>query len=353
MESDVFKFSTYAELSREHIRETIKRDLEAILGSMPESTNDHKKVSMEYRIDRIMECVDIIRSPSASLEEKARARKKKYKLLHPDRANAQQNERRRRNYQENKNGYADKARETAREFRNTHQEYRSDAIQRSNIDHMEKKNYILSKLGGSCVLCGNQNRSELEVHHVDPEEKEYFIHDIRSIKYRDILDEELKKCVLLCEPCHLHITNLQKFLRSCENTNMSIENLFGILRDHKEGKSIGEISVSRGIDYLIVKGIISGERFKHLTQIGTPYITPPFFNFDTFYRLQEYVRMREYNRQYANQLGYFPIAPLNVDASITPYNLDKMDTKENELGVFYSIPGAKCVTPFDFDECEG
>jgi hypothetical protein len=353
MKSDKFRHLSYVELDQDYVRKTIRQDLEKILDEMPESTNDHKKVSLEYRIDRIMECIDIIRSSTSSLEEKARARKKKYKLLHPDRVNAEQNKRRMKNYQENKNGYADKVRENAKEFRNTHQEYRLDAIQRSSIDHKEKKNYILKKLGGSCILCGNQNHSELEVHHVDPEEKEYFIHTLRSIKYRDILDEELKKCVLLCEPCHINITNLYKFIVSCGNTNMSIENLFGILRDYKEGKDIKDISVSREIEYTVVKDIVFRGRFKPLTQIGTPYINPPFFDFNTFYRLQEYVWMREFNRQNAIRLGYFLMAPLSGDASITPYNLDSMDVHENELGVYYSIPGAKCVTPFDFDDCEG
>jgi hypothetical protein len=351
MLSDNYQFSAYSELNREQVKETIKQDLIKILGDMPESTNDHKKVSMEYRIDRIMECIDILRSPSASLEEKARARKKKYKLLHPDKTNAEQNERRRKQYQENKYGYANKVNEKVKEFRKMNEKYRLDAIRRSNLDSMVKRNYIYSKLGGHCVLCGNNDRSALEAHHVNPEEKEYFIHDLMAFKYREILDEELKKCVLLCTNCHIRITSLQRFLRSCENTNMSIDNLFGILRNFKEGKTILDISISRGIEYNLVERIIHRGQFEHLTQIGTPYIQPPFFNFDTSYCLQQYVDIREFNRIYANRFGYTPLPPVQYAGGITPYNLDEMEKHETDIGDFYSIPGTM-VTPYDFDDCD-
>jgi hypothetical protein len=132
---------------------------------------------------------------------------------------------------------------------------------------------------------------------------------------------------------------------------MSIENLFKIFKYYKEGKTVLEISFLLGINFTMIKQILFDGRFKILTQIGTPYIQPPFFNFNTFYRLQEYVRIREFNqRNVAKGGGIIPMAPLNVDNFITPYNLDQMEAREGTIGTFYGIPGAKAVTPFDFDD---
>lgn len=52
---------------------------------------------------------------------------------------------------------------------------------------------------GPCVKCGSYNN--LEVDHVNPEEKEYNISQIWSRK-EEIRDKELAKCQVLCHDCH-------------------------------------------------------------------------------------------------------------------------------------------------------
>jgi len=53
------------------------------------------------------------------------------------------------------------------------------------------------KKNGPCVKCGSDN--DLQVDHVDPRKK--FTHRIWSYRI-EIREEELRKCQVLCHPCH-------------------------------------------------------------------------------------------------------------------------------------------------------
>ena len=68
----------------------------------------------------------------------------------------------------------------------------------------EKRDYIINKLGGKCanVECGfNKYKSSLDVHHLNPEIKDKNFTHMRGWSIKRI-DNELKKCVLLCKNCH-------------------------------------------------------------------------------------------------------------------------------------------------------
>ncbi len=60
------------------------------------------------------------------------------------------------------------------------------------------------KINGPCVKCGSWEN--LEIHHRNPEEK--VCHRVFSWS-KARRDEELKKCDVLCEKCHLEVTKTQ------------------------------------------------------------------------------------------------------------------------------------------------
>lgn len=71
------------------------------------------------------------------------------------------------------------------------------------------KNRIIEAFGGSCGVCNYNKCSEaLDLHHINPQEKEYGIGQIRAhiISWKRIC-EELKKCVMLCANCHRELHN--------------------------------------------------------------------------------------------------------------------------------------------------
>jgi ribosomal protein L30E len=62
-------------------------------------------------------------------------------------------------------------------------------------------------MGGSCQCCGYNNcDNALELHHLDPSQKEFGFGRLRaSPKSLEVLKQELKKCVLVCSNCHREI----------------------------------------------------------------------------------------------------------------------------------------------------
>lgn len=91
----------------------------------------------------------------------------------------------------------------------------------------EVKNRIIYVLGGKCACCGYDKCNEaLEVHHLNPEEKEFTIGDSYNLSW-DTLSKELRNCVLLCANCHRELhQNLINITTSSfsEERNMEIIN---------------------------------------------------------------------------------------------------------------------------------
>lgn len=70
------------------------------------------------------------------------------------------------------------------------------------------KNKIIDAFDGKCGLCGySKCINALELHHVNPEEKEFSISDIgkKNIRAWNVIAQELEKCVLLCANCHREV----------------------------------------------------------------------------------------------------------------------------------------------------
>lgn len=69
------------------------------------------------------------------------------------------------------------------------------------------KQRIIDSMGGKCQCCGyNKCNEALDVHHIDPNEKELSFGAIRAnpTAWSNIV-RELKKCVLVCRNCHAEI----------------------------------------------------------------------------------------------------------------------------------------------------
>ena len=69
------------------------------------------------------------------------------------------------------------------------------------------KDRIINAFGGRCGVCGyDRCKTALELHHLDPETKEFSIAQVVSNGAgRKRLFPELIKCVLLCSNCHREV----------------------------------------------------------------------------------------------------------------------------------------------------
>ena len=77
--------------------------------------------------------------------------------------------------------------------RNYHREYSK------NYYHLRKCK-LITKLGGRCKVCGSTEN--LEFDHISAEHKDFSIGKLLNHS-KQVVDEELMKCQLLCHNCHL------------------------------------------------------------------------------------------------------------------------------------------------------
>lgn len=83
-----------------------------------------------------------------------------------------------------------------------HQAYPSQKLRGFN-----RKLEIVESFGGKCSICGyKRNLTALTFHHKNPKKKEFKL-DMRSLSNRkfDRIENELKKCILICHNCHAEL----------------------------------------------------------------------------------------------------------------------------------------------------
>lgn len=67
----------------------------------------------------------------------------------------------------------------------------------------DKRDNLIKKLGSKCSVCGyNKYNGALEFHHKDPETKLFELSARNFHRKVSVLEEEAKKCILLCSNCH-------------------------------------------------------------------------------------------------------------------------------------------------------
>ena len=81
-------------------------------------------------------------------------------------------------------------------------------------EHVKKwrrksKERIVTAFGGKCCICNYTKCFDaLELHHLNPAEKEFSFGGVRANpKSWNIVVEELRKCIMLCSNCHKEIHN--------------------------------------------------------------------------------------------------------------------------------------------------
>ena len=69
------------------------------------------------------------------------------------------------------------------------------------------KKWVVEEKGGRCIICGySKCQDALELHHIDPTQKEFSISD-RNLRYSDWpkIKKEIEKGILVCSNCHREI----------------------------------------------------------------------------------------------------------------------------------------------------
>lgn len=73
-------------------------------------------------------------------------------------------------------------------------------MKKRTIYYYRKRKKIIELLGGKCVICGSSDK--LEFDHINRNTKKYEISRMITYAY-DVILEEIKKCQLLCNKCHV------------------------------------------------------------------------------------------------------------------------------------------------------
>ena len=93
--------------------------------------------------------------------------------------------------------------------------------ERAVAKRKELRQRVVEFLGGRCRVCGYNDCVEaMDAHHTDPTCKDF---NISSIQKWSRLEQELKKCALLCARCHreLHAGHHQWLLAGEESHGLS------------------------------------------------------------------------------------------------------------------------------------
>lgn len=121
----------------------------------------------------------------------------------------------------------------------------------TNVKNWRKrtKEVIIKSMGGKCQICDYDKFSAaLELHHIDPKEKEFGFGGIRANPQSfEKMKAELRKCVLLCSNCHKEVhANIAVIP---ENYQMFDEDLFvterDIIRSRKQKQLIEKVPLDR------------------------------------------------------------------------------------------------------------
>lgn len=87
-----------------------------------------------------------------------------------------------------------------------HYHYCKDCFRQVMLVRTRKQAELISSLVGDCCsVCGyNKCDSALELHHLDPKQKEFSLSKSRSYSIEKI-KKEISKCILLCANCHREV----------------------------------------------------------------------------------------------------------------------------------------------------
>ena len=64
----------------------------------------------------------------------------------------------------------------------------------------ERRTAAIERLGGQCAQCGSKD--DLQLDHIDWRDKSFGVSKLWSCS-KERFDQEVEKCQVLCEPCHI------------------------------------------------------------------------------------------------------------------------------------------------------
>ncbi len=79
-----------------------------------------------------------------------------------------------------------------------------DRMHRGIVKKAERFNQLIGNV--YCTKCGyNKCKRALHFHHIDPKTKKFTVSNDNLYRGKEILIEEMKKCVVLCANCHMEL----------------------------------------------------------------------------------------------------------------------------------------------------
>jgi hypothetical protein len=90
-----------------------------------------------------------------------------------------------------------------REYYKNRKRHTEESRQKQKERYYVSKQEVIAQLGGKCAICGSTEK--LEIDHINPEDKSFDV-TTQVSHNKGLVAEEIKKCQLLCHPCHLEKT---------------------------------------------------------------------------------------------------------------------------------------------------
>ena len=105
----------------------------------------------------------------------------------------------------------EKVRETNRRFYQKHKD--DEEFKRKRKETYDKCKHLskrksherreeINALKTNCIKCGETRKYIIQFHHIDPNQKDFGIGAYAGYKTKELILNEIKKCVCLCSNCH-------------------------------------------------------------------------------------------------------------------------------------------------------
>lgn len=154
------------------------------------------------------------------------------------------------------------------------------------------KQNIIDVMGGACVCCGyNRCNRALQLHHLNPEDKNFGISDKTYFAWNK-LEAELKKCILVCSNCHMEI---EDNLLEVEQVSSFNQEKFNQYANAIEAKKIGNICIDCGaqIDHKATRCVECSNKNRQVVErpnrleLKTLIRTVPFTKIGAMYNVSD------------------------------------------------------------------